>query len=358
LARQIRHSRFQSDADDLKREIIQIIFSQIQKNTVRRKPSEHGQVAQPVQQLSTAVAAALEAAHSAFAATLSSAINPPREASAGIATGFRELDQYLGGLRQGDMLVIAGPAGIGKTALARGIALNVAQTLLDETKPDHIGPPCAYFTMQETAEDQATRILTALCEISEERIRRGMIEEADFARLVTASQRMANMPLYFDQAKDLSFSQLCTNVQRLAERHKGISLAVIDSLEALLRPPGNGWSEIAFALKGLAANLASPLIVVVRTTASQQFSQKGLEALGEFRDIGLAADKVLFLQGAGYSLLAERPPADNEEAYSAWLRDWEATRGLSEIFVSKNAGGKTGTVAIRFDGAINRYQDL
>ena len=88
---------------------------------------------------------------------------------AGLATGFKDLDRQLGGLHPSDLLVLAGRPAMGKTALATNIAYHVATA----NQPDGSRPVVAFFSLEMSAEQLATRILSENTEISSEKIRRG-----------------------------------------------------------------------------------------------------------------------------------------------------------------------------------------
>ena len=103
---------------------------------------------------------------------------------AGLATGFKDLDKQLGGLHPSDLLVLAGRPAMGKTALATNIAYHVATA----NQPDGSRPVVAFFSLEMSAEQLATRILSENTEISSEKIRRGELSSNDFQKLVKSSQ--------------------------------------------------------------------------------------------------------------------------------------------------------------------------
>ena len=100
----------------------------------------------------------------------------------------------MGGLQPSDLIILAGRPSMGKTALATNIAFNVARARarsLDEraraarpTIPRHDGAVVGFFSLEMSAEQLATRILSEQAGIPSEKIRRGMIDEAEFKRLV------------------------------------------------------------------------------------------------------------------------------------------------------------------------------
>src|SRR6266498_6110775 len=118
----------------------------------------------------------------------------------GIATGLRDLDQYMGGLQKSDLIIVAGRPGMGKTSLATNIAYNVARlfeprTLSDGTIEAANGGRVGFFSLEMSAEQLATRIIAEQTEIPSSTIRRGQITESDFDKIVAFTRTMQQLPL-------------------------------------------------------------------------------------------------------------------------------------------------------------------
>jgi replicative DNA helicase len=126
----------------------------------------------------------------------------------GIATGLRDLDRMMGGLQHSDLIILAGRPGMGKTALATNIAYNVAKAWQGEVRPDGRiesvnGGIVGFFSLEMSAEQLATRIISEQTEIPSYRIRRGEIEPPDFDRIAEAAREMERIPLYIDETGGL-----------------------------------------------------------------------------------------------------------------------------------------------------------
>src|SRR5205807_6912413 len=122
----------------------------------------------------------------------------------GIATGMRDLDRMMGGLQPSDLIVLAGRPGMGKTALATNFAYNIARSWRGEVRADgHIesknGGIVGFFSLEMSAEQLATRIISEQSRIPSFRIRRGEIESGDFDRIAEAAREMESIPLYIDE---------------------------------------------------------------------------------------------------------------------------------------------------------------
>ena len=138
----------------------------------------------------------------------------------GIATGLKVLDEQMGGLQPSDLIIIAGRPGMGKTALATNIAYNVARVWRNNVLPDGRsetidGGIVGYFSLEMSAEQLATRIISERTEIPSSRIRRGSIEQSDFERITDGVREMQTIPLYIDETGGLTISHLAARARRL-----------------------------------------------------------------------------------------------------------------------------------------------
>lgn len=118
----------------------------------------------------------------------------------GLATGLKDLDVKMGGLQPTDLIIIAGRPGMGKTSLATNIAFNVASAYdptqqVDGSLKSVSGGIVAFFSLEMSSEQLATRVLSEQAEVPSSNIRRGEIVETDFERLIEHRQRMRRLPL-------------------------------------------------------------------------------------------------------------------------------------------------------------------
>jgi replicative DNA helicase len=146
----------------------------------------------------------------------------------GLATGLVDLDHLMGGMQPSDLVILAGRPGMGKTALATNVAYNVAVDYRGKPKPDGSietvsGGVVGFFSLEMSAEQLATRILSEQTEIPSSRVRRGDISEADFSKLAAAAQTMQSIPLFIDETGGISIAQLAARARRL-KRQRGLDL--------------------------------------------------------------------------------------------------------------------------------------
>ena len=290
----------------------------------------------------------------------------------GIATGLDDLDRMMGGLQPSDLIVLAGRPGMGKTSLATNIAYNVAKAWRGEVKADGHqttvnGGIVGFFSLEMSAEQLATRIISEQTEIPSNQIRRGNISEADFEKIKDYSVELQNLPLYVDETGGISVAQLAARARRL-KRQRGLDLIVIDYLQLLSgstkRSSENRVqeiTEITTKLKALAKELNTPIIALSqlsRQVESRDDKHPQLSDLRESGSIEQDADVVLFVYREEYYHVMRKPLESDREKFAQWLADADKVAGKAEVIIAKQRHGPTGTVEVQFDGAITKFSNL
>ncbi|MCW5695363.1 MAG: replicative DNA helicase [Bauldia sp.] len=289
----------------------------------------------------------------------------------GIATGLDDLDRLMGGLQPSDLVIIAGRPGMGKTALATNIAFNIAEAWRGEAAPDGStktvdGGIVGFFSLEMSAEQLATRIIAEQTEVASHKIRRGTIDESEFARLAAFAKTMAKTPLYIDQTGGLSIAQLAARARRL-KRQRGLDVMVIDYIQlmqASSRRSGDSRvqevTEITNSLKALAKELNVPILAL--SQLSRQVEQRDdkrpqLSDLRESGSIEQDADVVMFVFREEY-YLKNRKPKEGTDEYFKWQAEMDAQRGRAEVIIGKQRHGPTGTVELHFNSELTRFGNL
>ena len=312
-----------------------------------------------------------------FAEALSTAVEMAAHAYqrdgklSGLASGIRDLDRMTGGLQKSDLVILAGRPGMGKTALATNLAYNVAGAWEGGLRPDgHIestnGGIVGFFSLEMSAEQLATRIISEQSEIASYRIRRGEIIPADFDRIAAAAREMEQIPLYIDETGGLSVAQLAARARRL-KRQRGLDLLVIDYIQLLQgssRRAAEGRvqevTEITTSLKALAKELDIPILALSqlsRAVESRDDKRPQLSDLRESGSIEQDADVVMFVFREEYYLRNKEPRPGSDE-YFKWQAEMEAVHGRAEIILGKQRHGPTGTVTLQFKADVTRFSDL
>jgi replicative DNA helicase len=318
----------------------------------------------------------------AFGVALTSAILNAEAAfkrsgkTVGVATGFVDLDRKLGGLHPSDLVVLAGRPSMGKTALATNIAFCAARNYKpgpEIGKPAEDGAVVAFFSLEMSAEQLATRILAEESGVSSDRIRRGEVSREDFDKFVQASQRLAAVKLFIDDTPALSIAALRTRARRL-KRQQGLGLIVIDYLQ-LLRPSNQvraqdnrvqEISEITRGLKALAKELEVPVLALSQLSRAVEQREDKRPMLADLRESGSIeqdADVVMFIFREEYYLSREptHRPDEAESKYSERYEEWrerlEKVHGVGEIIVAKQRHGPIGTVKLHFDAETTKFDN-
>ena len=282
----------------------------------------------------------------------------------GVTTGLRDLDKLLGGLQKSDLLILAGRASMGKTALATNIAFNAAKSYA-ENKGE--GAVVGFFSLEMSSDQLATRILADCSNISGDAIRKGNIRQEDFRAFVEASQRLSQVPLYIDDTPALSISAVRTRARRLKRQHD-LSMLVVDYLQ-LLR--GNGSkqgqenrvleiSEITRGLKAIAKELEIPVLALSQLSRAVEQREDKRPMLSDLRESGSIeqdADVVMFVYREEY-YLSRSEPEPGTEKHMKWQENMERAHNIGECIIAKQRHGPIGTVRMQFDGRLTRFRDL
>ena len=316
--------------------------------------SSSGEISQDFKKFSTSLVEAINSAESAY----------KREGQlSGIATGFTDLDQLLGGLHKTDLIIIAGRPSMGKTALATNIAFKMVNTksMDDENKKNIVG----FFSLEMSSEQLATRILAEDSSISSEKIRRGQLNSNDFQKIVKSSQTLGDLSLYIDDSPNLSISALRTRARRLKRKY-GLNAIVIDYLQ-LVRPslsrPDNRVLEIAEMtrnLKSLAKELNIPVLCLSQLSRQVEQRDDKRPQLSDLRESGAIeqdADVVMFIYREEY-YIERKEPSSGTEDYQKWQEKMGKIHNVAEVLVAKQRHGPIGKVNLHFEGSITKFSNL
>ncbi len=289
----------------------------------------------------------------------------------GTATGLIDLDQRMGGLQRSDLIVLAGRPAMGKTALVTNIAYAVAKAYQSRVRDDGTrettnGGQVGFFSLEMSAEQLATRIISEQTEIPSNKIRRGDISRDEFERIVDKTREMSKIPFYIDQTGGISIAQLSARARRL-KRQKGLDLVVVDYLQLLSGSSKKSSenrvqeiTEITTSLKALAKELDVPVIALSqlsRQVESRDDKRPQLSDLRESGSIEQDADVVMFVYREEY-YLERKKPKEGTEDFLNWEREITEAFGKAEVIIAKQRHGPTGTVEVQFEKEFTRFGNL
>jgi replicative DNA helicase len=315
----------------------------------------------------------------AFSASLAGAIKMAEAAYrreshiTGVTTGLADLNRKLGGLQPSDLLILAGRPSMGKTSLATNMAFAAAEAHAKTHGKE--GAMVAFFSLEMSAEQLATRILAEQSQVPSEKIRKGEVRDVEFRRFVEASQTLASLPFYIDDTAALSIAQVRTRARRL-KRQYGLGLIVIDYLQ-LLRGSGSNRSnenrvleisEITRGLKAIAKELAVPVLALSQLSRAVEQREDKRPQLSDLRESGTIeqdSDVVMFVFREEYYVERDQPTLLKDESqekfndrYARWQDRLKSAHQVAEVIIGKARHGPIGTVKLHFDGQFTRFSDL
>jgi replicative DNA helicase len=311
-----------------------------------------------------------------FGTSLELALNAAKTASqykngiSGVTTGLIDLDNKLGGLQRSDLIVLAGRPSMGKTALATNIAYNAASTFASKGNP---GSPVVIFSLEMSAEQIASRILSSEVNVSSDQLRKGILTDSDFERLAVAVQTLKNIPIFIDDTASLTTTMLRTKCRRLKRQHN-IGLIVIDYIQLLridrkIDSRVNEVSEITRTLKAIAKELDVPIIALSQLSRAVETRDDKKPMLSDLRESGSIeqdADVVSFIFREEYYLQREEPqmPKKDEsedgfkKRYEQWQKRLTEAKDKATVIIAKNRHGAIGNVDLLFNSARTQFGNL
>lgn len=275
---------------------------------------------------------------------------------AGLATGLIDLDKRLGGLVNGNLLILAGRPSMGKSALALNIAWNLAAN----------GFNVAFFSLEMTKEEIGLRLLADVSGISSSRIRTGQIDTHEYAKIRDANAEINTAPLHIDDTGGLALQRLAARARRL-KRTKGLDLIVVDYLQLITTGRKSSdnrvqeVSEITMALKALAKELQVPIIALSQLSRALENRQDKRPQLSDLRESGSIeqdADVVMFVYREAYYVGRTEPDGGDQGAHLDWAEKMDRLSGLAEVIVGKARHGPIGTVRLSFNEDLTRFGNL
>lgn len=216
----------------------------------------------------------------------------------GLPTGFRDLNELLGGLQRSDLLIFAGRPGMGKTSFLLSVALNAA----------NIGARIAIFSMEMGADQIVQRFISMDTGINTQKLRLGQLTPEEWRRFVQSSGRLGNLRIWIDDSPALTPLQLRTKCRRLAHEF-GLDLVILDYIQLMNAGSGyenNRVQEISYIsrnLKEIARELNVPLFTAAQLSRAVEQRQDKRPQLSDLRESGcLAGETLIYLPDQGVSV--------------------------------------------------------
>ena len=298
---------------------------------------------------------------------------------AGLPSGLKDLDKKLGGFHNSDLIIIAGRPSMGKTALGTNIAFNAAKKFKEKedefgNKTTIDGGKIAFFSLEMSSEQLATRVLAEQSKISGDKMRKAELNKEDFKKIAKVSSELENLNLVIDDNPILTISSLRARARRL-KRLYDIDMIIIDYLQLMsgsqnVKNDGRVQeiSEITRGLKAIAKELNIPIIALSQLSRQVEQREDKRPLLADLRESGTIeqdSDVVMFIFRESYYLERMEPikkPDEQNDRYNERHQRWrelcESRYNLSEIIIAKQRHGPIGTIKTHFDPNFTKFSDL
>jgi len=265
-----------------------------------------------------------------------------------VFSGFAGLDDILGGFQRSDLIIVGGRPSMGKTSLVLNIARNAAVEQ---------GACVALFSLEMARDSLVWRLLSSESGVNLSRIRLGLHAEEEEKRVMEATGKLSEAPIYVDDTPQLRVVEMRSKARRLYFEH-GIDLIIIDYMQLM---EGEGRTEnrvqeisyISRSLKGLARELDVPVVVVSQLSRQSEYRASHAPQLSDLRESGSIeqdADVVLFV--------------NRDELHYPTREAWEIVHPgeqyppPADILVAKHRNGPIGQISLRFVPKTTRFENI
>lgn len=259
----------------------------------------------------------------------------------GITTGIHELDERLGGMHPGQLIVLAGRPSMGKSAIAIGRAIHAAKQ-----RPDGAA---VVFSLEMSREDCFRRVASHEARVRGSAFRDGKFIREETTRFLRELDALKHIPLYVDDAEAITLNQIRSRCRRIRARHGRITLVVVDYIQ--LMGVGHATKEnretqvgnFSRGLKSLAKHLKCPVLALAQVNRDCEKRPDKRPIMSDLRESGAIeqdADAVLFCY--------------RDEVYNPGSDDV----GIVELIARKVRNGTPGTVRAAWSGEYGRVTAL
>ena len=282
-----------------------------------------------------------------FLETSSTDINDGENAP--IWSGFKMLDELLGGLQRSDMLVLAARPSVGKSMFALNLAINAA---MNEHK-------VAIYSLEMGREQIATRMLATQARINMHSLRMMRLSTSQENRLIDAIGKLSDLNIFIDDSPIQSVAEMRGKARRLQLEY-GLDFIILDYMQLLSNNKGSREtnraqevSEISRQVKAMARDLKVPVLAISQLSRAIEHRQSHRPLLSDLRESGSIeqdADVVMFIH-------REEKFVTKEE----WIKNNPGVpypEGQAEIIVAKHRNGPTDTIPLAVDDSIGRFVSI
>jgi replicative DNA helicase len=260
------------------------------------------------------------------------------ETAPGLLTGYPDLDEAIGSLRPGEVVVVAGRPGGGKSLLGFCIADHVGTRL---------GVPVLFSSLEMTETELTARRIAATAKVPLQDIVRRPVGSSEWDMIVRALDRLTETQLYVDDKAGASLAHIRGRLREMARTGNAARLLVIDYLGYMAAPKAESRqqavAELARGVKIIAREFSIPVILAAQLNRESEHRSDKRPALADLRESGEIE------QSADIVILLHRPDGGDPESPRA---------GEIDLIIDKNRQGKRCTVTLLFQGHYGRIVSL
>lgn len=242
-----------------------------------------------------------------------------------IKTGFDRIDECF---IKGNLIIIAGTNGVGKTSLALNITKNLA---IKENK--NVG----YISLDVSKEKIIQRLISFESLIYAWKIRGGFVGEKELKSIEKIKDKISNASIFIEDLASPSFVDIKKVIKELNNVRK-LDLVFIDYLQLIRNKAGYTPIQMTKTLekiKILAVELNIPIVLLVQVEDDVTLFPI-LTTLRRVGNVEKISDVILFINRT----------VEQEDGSNA------------EILVEKNNNGRLGKINVFFDALLSSFKKV
>jgi replicative DNA helicase len=256
----------------------------------------------------------------------------------GVPTGFTDLDRLLNGLHPGQLIIVAGRPGLGKSTASMDFARNAAIRMNSAS---------AIFSLEMSKVEIVMRVLSAEAKVPLHVLRSGQLSDDDWTKLARCMGEISDAPLFVDDTPNMNLMEIRAKARRLKQKHD-LKLIVVDYLQLMSSPKRTESrqqevAELSRGLKLLAKEIEAPVIAVSQLNRGPEQRTDKRPQLSDLRESGSIE------QDADVVILLHRDDYYDKESPRA---------GEADFIVAKHRNGPTDTVTVAAQLHLSRFVDM
>lgn len=253
----------------------------------------------------------------------------------GLDTGYRKINELTGGLQKSNLIILAARPGMGKTALALNLALNIANK----------NNAVAFFSLEMSKTELMNRLISNVSMIDSKKIMQGNLTEIEWQKIINATDKLVNIPLHIDDSSGITIERLKSKARRLKIK-EDIKLIIVDYIQLLVSDKKNEnrqneIAKISRELKCLAKDLDITVVALSQLNRGNEQRADKKPLMSDLRDSGAIE------QDADIVILLHR------ENYYKDVPD----KSIDMIF-AKHRNGSIGTIKLCFNLCYGKFENI